>query len=275
VAATQLASATPAPQVKTPYVQQVVAPRGPAPRGAAARAREAAAHQRGRTRPADPRAATPGVPLSSIVSGIRPLGPALPTPAAAQQPVAGGYPEALELGAELGSPPLPPLSSRGLYNLSEVFREAAHRVSRREMMLPGQLRTVQYFSVPPGALTLFRTEAGVRVVQHLAPCVGYTSARVPPGQLGFPEVQLLQEAVEALTPPAAISDMTRMDFESELGPSRVGTSAAIDAPASSAGSIRPTQAAGGSAPETAGRSTADPESMDTSGDTRSRMSGID
>jgi hypothetical protein len=199
----------------------------------------------------------------------------LPAPAAVQQTVAEGYPEALEIGAELGSPPLPPLSSRGLYNLSEVFREAAHRVSRREMMLPGQLRTVQYFTVPPGALTLFRTEAGVRVVQHLAPCVGYCTARVPPGQLGFPEVQLLQEAVEALTPPAAISDMTRMDFEADIVSSRVGTSGAADTTGSSAGSSRPPQAAGRSAPETSGRSTADPESMDTSGDAGSRMASID
>jgi hypothetical protein len=275
VASTTLTASTAAPPVRTPYVQQVVAPRGPVPRGEAARAREAAARMRGRVRATDPRVAAPGASMAQVVSGIRPLGPALPTPTTVQQSAAGAYPEALELGAELGSPPLPPLSSRGLYNLSEVFREAAHRVSRREMMLPGQLRTVQYFTIPPGALTLFRTEVGVRVVQHLAPCVGYCTARVPPGQLGFPEVQLLQEAVEALTPPAAISDMTRMDFEAELGSARVSTAAAIDAPASSAGPSHPTQAARGSAPETAGRSTADPETMDTSGDGRSRMSGID
>jgi hypothetical protein len=141
-------------------------------------------------------------------------------------------------------------------------------------MLPGQLRTVQYFTVPPGALTLFRTGEGVHVVQHLAPCVGYTPVRVPPGQLGFPEIQLLQEAVDSIAPPSAISDMTRMDFESELGPTRVGVTVATDPLHSSAGPGRPTQATKGSAPETAGTSSADPESKEAS-DARSSMSGID
>jgi hypothetical protein len=170
---------------------------------------------RGRAWPTEPQAVTPAVPFSSVVSGIRPLGPALPMPAARQQAPGAGL-RVQELGAELGSPPLPTLSSRGLFNLAEIFREAAQGVSRREVMLPGQLRTVQYLTVPPGALTLFCTGEGVRVVQHLAPCVGYTSTRVPPGQLGFPEIQLLQEAVDSIAPPSAISDMMRMDFDGLL-----------------------------------------------------------
>jgi hypothetical protein len=90
------------------------------------------ARTRGRAQPTDPQAVTPGVPFSTVVSGIRPLGPSLPAPAAVQQ-AAGVTPGVLELGAELGSPPLPPLSSRGLFNLAEVFREAAQHVSHREM----------------------------------------------------------------------------------------------------------------------------------------------
>jgi hypothetical protein len=116
-------------------------------------------------------------------------------------------------------------------------------------MLPGHLRSVQYCSIPPGALTLFRIVEGIRVVQHLAPCVGYTSAQVPPGALGFPKIQLLQEAVDSMVPPSAISDMTRMDFESEVGcPQVVVTVTGSDTSRSAVSSGHPTQASRGSAP---------------------------
>jgi hypothetical protein len=125
VAATQLPSVSAAPQHATPYVQQVMAPRGPPPRGEAARSSEALSWVRGRALPTEPQAVIPAVPFSSVVSEIRPLRPALPTLADSQQAPGAGL-GVLELGAELGSQPLPTLSSRGLYNLTEIFREAAH-----------------------------------------------------------------------------------------------------------------------------------------------------
>ena len=141
----------------------------------------------------------------------------------------------------------PTLSSVGLRNLSRVFAEASYSVERREIMLPNQMRAVQYFQVPPGALTVFRVGNSVRVVQHLAPVLAYCSATVAPGELGLPEAELLADAHNCIAQRTARSDLTRGDWSAVPDP-RPGFSAPSTSTTSTPTVAGPSQppAAGGS-----------------------------